>query len=250
MNGPMFICRSDMGRQDPPVPAADPVLRAEATSTPPTYNARWGYRTIDVERWERRRYGGLLRRLDRRVLERALVRALAGVPAGGRVLDAACGSAILASAIGRAGYRVLGADISPAMLGLAVRRLGVGAVRCEAERLPLRTACVDAVVCTRFLLHLPDELRPVVLRELGRVCTGPIVITISTEWTVKRVGRAIRAVFGGRRRTSTRWLSPVVLAGEAAAVGLEMRAVRRAAPFLSNALLVVLTRAPGTAMLA
>jgi SAM-dependent methyltransferase len=224
--------------------------RPAVPSTPPPYNARWGYQTVDVDRWERRRYSGPFRRLGRFALERALVRALAELPAGARVLDLACGTAILAPALGRAGHRVLGADISSAMLAFGLRRLGIGAVRCEAERLPFRDGCMDAVVCTRFLLHLPEELRPVVLRELGRICTGPIVITIPNRWTLKRTMRKVRRRFGSRKRASTLLLSPLVLAGEAAAAGLEMRSVRRVAPVLSSEVVVVLTPRPGTAMLA
>ena len=34
------------------------------------YDARWGYRQLDARRYERRRYGGAIRRLNHRLLER------------------------------------------------------------------------------------------------------------------------------------------------------------------------------------
>src|SRR5438445_457585 len=40
------------------------------------YDARWGYRQFDARRYERRRYGGAIRRLNHRPLGRALRRAL------------------------------------------------------------------------------------------------------------------------------------------------------------------------------
>src|SRR5262249_59528223 len=86
------------------------------------YDARWGYRKLDAERYERRRYGSLGRRLNLRLLERALTRALARVPADGLVLDAPCGTGILSTFLRRQGYRVIGADISPAMLAVAPLR--------------------------------------------------------------------------------------------------------------------------------
>src|SRR2546429_694741 len=46
------------------------------------YDARWGYRQLDARRYERRRYGGPIRRLNHRLLEWALVRALAGLAPG------------------------------------------------------------------------------------------------------------------------------------------------------------------------
>src|SRR5262249_56279639 len=101
------------------------------------YDARWGYRTLDAERYERRRYGSLGRRLNLRLLERALARALAGVPAGGIVLDAPCGTGILSRFLQGRGFRVVGADISPAMLAVAHRRgTSLGHVRADLEQPP------------------------------------------------------------------------------------------------------------------
>src|SRR5439155_657321 len=42
------------------------------------YDARWGYRQLDARRYERRRYGGAIRRLNHRLLVRALRRAFGG----------------------------------------------------------------------------------------------------------------------------------------------------------------------------
>src|SRR5207253_2039886 len=44
------------------------------------YDARWGYRQFDARRYERRRYGGAIRRLNHRLPERALRPALAHGP--------------------------------------------------------------------------------------------------------------------------------------------------------------------------
>src|SRR5207249_3086752 len=125
------------------------------------YDARWGYRQLDARRYERRRYGGAIRRLNHRLLERALGRALAGLAPGALVLDAPCGTGILGPFLARRGLRVIGADISPAMLAVARERDGaVGHVRADLELPPLRPRSVDAVVCTRFLMHLPAASRP------------------------------------------------------------------------------------------
>src|SRR5438552_2954197 len=70
------------------------------------YDARWGYRQFDARRYERRRYGGAIRRLNHRLLERALGRALAGLAPGAVVLDAPCGTGILAPFLARRGLLV------------------------------------------------------------------------------------------------------------------------------------------------
>src|SRR5439155_910055 len=128
----------------------------------------------DAHRYERRRYGGAVRRLNHRLLERALGRALTGLAPGALVLDAPCGTGILGPFLARRGLRAIGADISPAMLAVARERDGaVGHVRADLELPPLRPRSVDAVVCTRFLMHLPAASRPRVLGTLAALARGP-----------------------------------------------------------------------------
>src|SRR5258706_5369369 len=56
----------------------------------PSYDARYGYRNIDALRYERRRYGTVVRRINLRRVVHCILRGLAGVPAGGVVLRAPC----------------------------------------------------------------------------------------------------------------------------------------------------------------
>jgi len=96
-----------------------------------------------------------------------------GLPSGGTVLDAACGSGralpFLRTAVGDTGT-VLGIDITPEMLGEATRRgrRGVGSlVLGDVDRLPLPAASVDAVLGAGVLPHLGDPAGG--LGELARV---------------------------------------------------------------------------------
>ncbi|MFG1806672.1 class I SAM-dependent methyltransferase [Streptomyces sp. NPDC049040] len=96
-----------------------------------------------------------------------------GLPPGGRVLDAGCGTAralpLLRAAVGPAG-EVVGVDLTPEMLREAVRlgRRGDGAlVEADGARLPLRTGAFDAVLAAGLVHHLPDPAAG--LRELARV---------------------------------------------------------------------------------
>ena len=209
------------------------------------YVARWGYRTLDARRYERRRYGGRMRRLNLRLLEWALARALSGVAPGALVLDAPCGTGILGPFLARRGLRVIGADISPAMLAVARERDGaVGHVRADLELPPLRPRSVDAVVCTRFLMHLPAASRPRVLDTLAGLGRGPLVATVCHPYTLKSLVRALRRAFGGRAKRSPR-LTRRMLAGEVAAAGLELGRVIRVMPLLSE-VWVVVVRKPGS----
>src|SRR5207247_5702576 len=155
------------------------------------YDARWGYRTLDARRYERRRYGGVIRRWNLRLVERAIGRGLAGVGPGGLVLDVPCGTGILETSLAGRGLRVVGMDISPAMLEVAHERgHALGQVRADLELAPCRPGSVDAVVCHRFLMHLPPASRPRVLRALAELARGPLVATVCHPYTVKSLGRS------------------------------------------------------------
>jgi SAM-dependent methyltransferase len=205
------------------------------------YDARWGYRTLDAERYERRRYGSPGRRFNLRLLERALSRALEAVPAGGLVLDAPCGTGILWSFLRRKGFRVVGADISPAMLAVARRRSeSLGQMRADLEQPPCRPGSVDAVVSNRFMMHLPPDVRPQVLRALADLARGPVIATISHPYTYKSFQRAVRRMLGLKVKRSPR-LTRRELVAEAAAAGLRIQRVIPVLPLLSEVWVVVLS---------
>ena len=207
------------------------------------YDARWGYRSLDAERYERRRYGSPGRRLNLRLLERALSRALATVPAGGIVMDAPCGTGILWSFLRRKGFRVVGADISPAMLAVARRRSeSFGQVRADLEQPPCRPRSVDAVVSNRFMMHLPPDVRPRVLRALADLARGPVIATICHPYTYKSFQRTLRRMLGAKVKRSPR-LTRRELVAEAASVGLRVERVIPVLPLLSEVWVVVLSTA-------
>jgi SAM-dependent methyltransferase len=208
------------------------------------YDARWGYRALDAERYERRRYGSPGRRLNLRLLERALLRALETVPAGGLILDAPCGTGILSSFLHRQGYRVIGADISPAMLAVARRRAdALGQVRADLEQPPCRAGSVDAVVSSRFMMHLPPDTRPRVLRTLADLARGPVIATICHPYTWKSFQRAVRRALGSNVKRSPR-LTRKDLAAEAASAGLRVERIIPVLPLLSEVWVVVLSTLP------
>ena len=95
------------------------------------------------------------------------------IPAGGIALDVGCGpgsvTASLARAVGSDGL-TLGVDISESMLARAVRAESgpqIAFLRADAQRLPLRDATVDAVVCIAVLQLVPDPVAA--LAEMARV---------------------------------------------------------------------------------
>ena len=203
------------------------------------YDARWGYRRFDARRYERRRYGSFTRRLNLRILQRAIARQLRHV--GGRklLLDVPCGTGIVSAQLHREGFKIVSADISPAMINLARERGGVGHMLADLEVPPFRPGTFDAVLCARFLMHLPPEARPRVLRTLASLTNGPLVATMCHPYTVKTLGRAVRRWFGRPAKQSPR-LTRRELEAEVAAAGLRLDRVVQVLPLLSEVWVVVI----------
>ncbi|MGH3440375.1 MAG: class I SAM-dependent methyltransferase [Sciscionella sp.] len=95
-------------------------------------------------------------------------------PAGGTVLDVACGTgralAPLRESVGPVGM-VVGVDLTPEMLAEAAlrdRRFVATLVLADAMRLPLACDSVDAVLAAGLLPHADDPGS--CLREFARVC--------------------------------------------------------------------------------
>src|SRR5262249_32072002 len=208
------------------------------------YDPRWGYRHLDAERYERRRYGSLGRRVNLRLPERALARAPAGAAPGGVVLDAPCGTGILSAFLRRQGFRVIGADISPAMLAVARRRgAALGHVRADLERPPCGPRSVDAVVSSRFMMHLPSDTRMRMFRIMADLARGPVVATVSHPYTWKSFQRGVRRMLGGNPKRSPR-LTRSELAKEAARAGVRLERVIPVLPVMSEVWVVVLSTLP------
>lgn len=87
----------------------------------------------------------------------------------GRVLDIGTGEGQVARRVAATGAGpVIGLDPTVGQLGVAVARGGgVRYARAAAERLPVASASIDAVVACLVFEHLPDHVAP--LREVSRV---------------------------------------------------------------------------------
>jgi ubiquinone/menaquinone biosynthesis C-methylase UbiE len=116
---------------------------------------------------------------------------LAGLGAGERVLDVACGTGIVARRAAQrvgSGGRVVGLDINEGMLEVA-RKVSSGAHPAiewqygDANDMPLLDGAFDAVFCQQALQFFPDRLAA--LREMRRVLVenGRLALSVlrSTE---------------------------------------------------------------------
>lgn len=145
------------------------------------YEAKAHYQREDVAAgYDAARFRGLRGAVVNWLEQRLLMRAMAGVPKGARVLDLPVGTGRMARRLAAEGYRPLGGDVSAPMLRFAAglareasRRHDL--VRADAEALPLADDAVDVVVCFRLLSHPPREARQHILREMARVARGRVI---------------------------------------------------------------------------
>src|SRR2546422_261491 len=103
------------------------------------------------------------------------------------------------------------------------RALGLSPLRRASLRAapPRRPGTFDAVVCARFLMHVPAASRPRVFRTLAGLTHGPLVATVCHPYTVKSLGRSVRRWLGRPTKRSPR-LTRRALAAEVEAAGLQL----------------------------
>jgi nucleoside triphosphate pyrophosphatase len=101
------------------------------------------------------------------------------LPKGGRVLELAVGTGLVAAELVAEGNLVHGLDLSPAMLHHARVRLPGHVAAADAMQLPIADRRCDAVLAI-WLLHLLDDSTPV-LAEVSRVLRPDGVFITTTD---------------------------------------------------------------------
>ena len=184
----------------------------------------------------------------------AIRKALSSTTGVRTILDLPCGTGRFTGALAREGYQVVGSDISFEMLQKAASvELGPttegkpatvhGYVQANAEHLPLRDACLDCVVCIRFMMHVDSATRVRMLREFHRVSRRWVVVDYRHKYTFRYV---LSHTFGklGLGRTPLDRVSRKGLEQEFRDAGFAIReVVRVSAPLLSDKWVVLAERA-------
>jgi len=143
-----------------------------------SYDAKGHYQqegiasSYDAERFRGAR-GAFVDWLERRLLDQAMD----GLASGSRVLDLPVGTGRMSRYLESKGHEVVGSDISLAMMQVAGELSGGRAalVRGDGETLPFADNSFDVAVCFRLLVHLPEEARLSVLREMARVARTRVI---------------------------------------------------------------------------
>ena len=221
------------------VPSSAPMRRADLE----TVQTR--YRDAAVAGRYDKRYRGWEGSLNVRAMFRALRRALAEVPAGGRVLDAPCGTGVFVGFLATAGYRTFASDISLEMMQVALEakqdaHAAAHFFQADIFQLPFRPKTFEAALCMRFMNLVDRPQRVAAVRELARVA-DVVIVGYYHKYTFKYLGRWVRSALGLRERPSNR-LSRRELLAEIAETGLKLERLISVAPILSEAWIAVLRK--------
>ena len=118
------------------------------------------------------------------------------LPAGGRVLDLACGTGRLSRVLREHGRAVVGMDYSPPM-AQKTAALGVPTTVGDGFSSPFRDGAFDAAVALRFAFHWA-ELDPL-LAEMRRVVRpGGVIVLDTYSWSPRSAIAIGRERWGGR----------------------------------------------------
>jgi SAM-dependent methyltransferase len=180
---------------------------------------------------------------------------LSAIPAGSKVLDLPCGTGRLTRLLIERGFRLTSADGSDAMLARAEQNYAK--YRSERGGQPpavqfsvrdvLSTGFqadeFDGVSCIRLFHHFGEaETRRQALRELKRICRGPIVVTFLNSFALDRVSAWLKAQVRRRKPQGQRPIPLKVFAADIEAAGLKIDKKIAAHWGLSSRWFLVLSR--------
>ncbi len=164
---------------------------------------------------------------DRRE-KRCVAKLLEGLAPAARVLDLPCGTGRLTTWLAARGLEVVAADVSLPMVERARAAWRAAApdrrtpcVVADVLALPLRDGVFDALVCNRLFHHLVEPaIRIGALRELARVCRGPIVLSYFEARSFGALRRRLHDRLRAKVRTDRIPIPLARLEAEAAHTGL------------------------------
>jgi 2-polyprenyl-6-hydroxyphenyl methylase/3-demethylubiquinone-9 3-methyltransferase len=157
-----------------------------------------------------------------------------------RVLVGGGGGGLLSVERGARGARVVALDLAcralrAARAEAARRRLAVAAVVANGERMPLRDASYDLVVCADVLPHVADQ--PPLLDDLARLVApgGKLYVATMNRTALARfvlitLGEDLLGLIPRGTHLAEKFITPAELAGEMAARGLTLAVAEGVGP--------------------
>jgi ubiquinone/menaquinone biosynthesis C-methylase UbiE len=140
----------------------------------------WQDSTV-ADSYDDKRFSSISGRLSDCLDKFALRRSLSSLPKTANILDMPCGTGRISHYLVTHGYEnITCADISSDMTNVASSLLkpfqNIEFYNTDAENTPFDDASYDVILAIRFMGHLPRDTRVNVLKEMGRICKGSIII--------------------------------------------------------------------------
>jgi SAM-dependent methyltransferase len=182
--------------------------------------------------------------------ERCIRKALAGLGAGARVLDIPCGTGRLLPLLREMGFQVVEADSSLHMIEQG-RRYAEGQGLSDGTEFRVEDALAtrfaddafDAVLCNRLFHHFREaEVRRRCLRELSRICRGPLIVSFFCNLSLGAVSFHLRHWLGRQAATDRIPIPYRAFVADAAAARLNVVRLMMARPGISKQWYAVLER--------
>ncbi|MCI0531982.1 MAG: class I SAM-dependent methyltransferase [candidate division Zixibacteria bacterium] len=211
------------------------------------YPARVAYRNqTEASSYDAVRFNSIKGKLADKLEKNAIGKLLAGIAPGSLVLDVACGTGRITSFLWDKQMQAWGADISREMMEVAQKKLisenkHARFFQAEAETLPFETGTFAAVTAIKLLGHVPPDSRVRILKELGRVCRGSIIVAYYFSSPPHNLKRSLRKFV---TKTNSPWF-PVTsseVEEEVRRAGLRIEEIVAVAPLLSETKILRLVR--------
>jgi len=222
------------------------VMPTSANRSKETIKARYQNSRVAGE-YDDHRYNDWQGRMNNRTVWRKLQAALAGIPAGGRILDVPCGTGRFSWHLAEAGYETIASDVSRDMLAVAEKagppnRPAPRFLEGDLFNLPFRDREFDAVICIRFMNLVDRPVRIEAVQKLARLAPV-LVIGYYHCYTLKYLSRWIRHRLGLFKAPGPR-LTRASFFDEMKETGCRVRALIPVAPLFSEEWLAVLESPP------
>ena len=172
-----------------------------------SFNPQTHYQNKNIAtNYDRERFASLAGQTFQRAELKCLEQIVQRLPSRGTLLDVPCGTGRIAEVLVNWGFQVTAADISGEMIDVARQRIAnaggyLPALRASADGLPFPNESFDAVISMRFLPHISDESRRLMLREMARVSKRWVIFSNSFSSSWYRGRRLVKRYLGHQAPT-------------------------------------------------
>jgi len=162
------------------------------------------------------------------------------------ILDAPCGTGIAGLMLSKLPSKVIATDISNEMMEYAIDSYSadqfMGFLQADVASLPLSDRAVVGVIVLGFMHRVPVEIKLLTLRELTRVTSNFIVVSITVDSFLYRAKKLVRRLLGKENRAAPEPLDYDSIVDIVNKEGLQIRGITKVVPLFSSEIILWLEK--------